>query len=282
MSSTKGIDVSSKIENTELDSFAGRLEVSTQVNVSIINNINSLTTAIQALGHHRSRFARWKLKHPESMEEFDTAAANIHQIEQFLAKLDGDHTGLLLEVKVLRNSLTDLKNKYSKLEDSLLRETAKREQLEQEFQELKSTSAADKLAAQHESDKQKSIIRAFDLIRMYRYYFAEKVVGGNWGGFCETYYQFEDDVYQGEKTQTEFDAYLKPFDDQLVSGLTFAQIMKLTDERYEIAHTDIRSAEKQKAFLKECSEVHFTDYQSNLIASKILPELGTVLLRRMK
>ena len=272
-------DVSSKSENNELDSFPRSLKVSTQVNVSI--NINSLTTAIQALGHHRSKFSHWKLKHPESMEEFDTAAVNIHQIEQFLTKLDGDHTGLLLEVKVLQNSLTDLKNKYSNLEDLLVRETAKREQLEQEFQELKTTSAADKLAAQHESDKQKSIIRAFDLIRMYRHYYAESIVGGNWGTFCEKFYEFEEDVFQKKRTQTEFDAYLKPFDDKLVSGLTFAQIMKLTDERHGIAHTDIRSAAKQQAFLKECSEVDFADYQSKLIASKILPQLRTVSLRRM-
>jgi chromosome segregation ATPase len=167
--------------------------------LAVLSKDNSLTTAIQALGHHRSKIVHWKLKHPESMEEFDTAALNIHQIEQFLTKLDGDHTGLLLEVKVLQNSLTDLKNKYSNLEDLLVRETAKREQLEQEFQELKTTSAADKLAAQHESDKQKSIIRAFDLIRMYRHYYAESVVGGNWGNFCEKFYEFEQDVFQKKK-----------------------------------------------------------------------------------
>jgi len=248
--------------------------------ISIIK-INSLKSAIQALEHHRSNFARWKLKHPESMVEFEMAALNIRQIEEYLTTIHEEHRGLLLEVKVLQNSLTLLKNKYSNLEDSLARETAMREQLEKEFQDLKATSAADKLAAQHESDKQKSIIRAFDLIKMYRYYFVESIVGGNWGNFCEMFYEFEDDVFQKKRTKEEFEAYLKPFDDQLVGGLTFAQIMELTDKRHGIAHTDIRSAVKQQAFLNECSKVDFTDPKSFLIASKILLHLRTVSLRRM-
>ena len=166
----------------------------------------------------------------------ETAASNIFKIEQFLTKLDGDHSGLLLEVEVLKNSLVDLKSKYSNLEDLLKRETAKREQLQIDFLELKTSAESDKKAAQHESEKQKSIIRAFDLIRMYRYYFADKIVGGNWGSFCEKYYQFEDDVYHNIKPQCDFDEFLKPFDKKLVNGLTISHIMEASDDRHAIAH----------------------------------------------
>ena len=260
-------DVSSLHEKTELDSVSGRMTVSTQVGIGI----NSLATAIQALRHHKSQFAAWKLKHPTSAEEFSTAADNILQIERFLTKLDADHTDLLGEVKSqlsLQDNLNDLKSKYSTLE---LRHST----LELEFREFKLTSAA-------ESEKQKSIIRAFDLIRMYRKYYAEDIVGGDWGSFCEEFYRREEDVYLGNITQSEFDAYLKPFDDRLEDGLTFAQIMKLTGDRHEIANTYIRSSSNQQAFLAECSKVEFNmEFQSDLIASKILPALKTVSLRRM-
>ena len=176
----------------------------------------------------------------------------------------------LLELKVLQSSVA---NKH----DVLMRETAK---IKKEIQEFQMTLAADKQAAHHESEKQQSIIRAFDLIRMYRFYYAVDIVGGNWEDFCEKYYEFEDEIFEGKRTQAEFDAYLKPFNDQLVSGLTFAQIIKITYERQNITH--INCAAKQQAFLKECSEVVFADFQSNLIAAKILPELQHVSLKRMK
>jgi len=265
---------------SELDSFRG-MELSARLNLGIGLPIETLANVTLALKHHRSQLCAWKSKHPESKDELETAELNIFTIEQFLTKLDGDHSELLLEVEVLKNSLVDLKSKYSNLEDLLKRETAKREQLQIDFLELKTSAEADKKAAQHESEKQKSIIRAFDLIRMYRYYFAEKIVGGDWGRFCEKYYEFEDDVYRNIKPQRDFDAFLAPFDAQLVNGLTISTIMKASDDRHAIAHANIRSAANQKAFLDECSTFDFVDCQSKLIASKILPVLEKISLKRM-
>jgi len=156
-----------------------------------------------------------------------------------------------------------------------------REKLEIDFLEFKNSAEADKNASRHESEKQKSIIRAFDLIRMYRYYVADKIVGGNWGRFCAAYTLFEDEVSDKIKSQSDFDTFLKPFDDQLVNGLTISLIMKVSNERHTIAHADIRSVRDQKAFLEECSTVDFVDSKSNLIASKILPELKKCSLKRI-
>jgi len=69
----------------------------------------------------------------------------------------------------------------------------------------------------------------FDLIKMYRYKFAEKIVGEDWTRFCEKYYQFEDDVYHNTTLQSDFDAFPKPSDEKLVEGLTISHLMKVSD-----------------------------------------------------
>jgi hypothetical protein len=177
-----------------------------------------------------------------------------------------------------KRSLADLKTKHFHLEEQLLREEVMIEQLEKRFDELKM-----KIDAEHlESKKRKSIIRAFDIIRMYRKYYVERIVGGDWGLFCETYYGMEEDVFHGRTTQLDFDEYLKTFDDQLVSGITMSMIMKISDDQHDIAHHDIRSAANQQAFLTECATLDFIDPTSNIIASKLLPELAKVRLSRMK
>lgn len=271
------MSIESKSKQSELSIVGTELD---NLPVVVGIKIDSLKTAVTALEHHRKKFAHWKLRHPQSAQEFQIAAENIRQIEQYLTHLDHDHSDLLIEVKVLRNSLAELKTKSSNLEDLLMRESAKRERLEQEFEEFKIASVTEKLAAERETERKESIIKAFDLIRMYRFYYAESIVG-DWKKFCEQFYKFEDEVFHGRKTQSEFDAFLKPFDDQLVSGLSFAQIMKMTDERHAIAHTDIRSAANQKAFLEECSVTNFADVQANSIACKVIPELQKISLRRM-
>jgi hypothetical protein len=187
------------------------------------------------------------------------------------------HSELLVEVNVLKTSLTDLKTKHFHLEDQLLREKAMIEQLEKRFEELKIKTDADHL----ESEKRKPLVHMFNLIRMYRKYYVEGIVG-DWGRFCETYYKKEEDVFHRRIIQSDFDAYLKTFHEQLVSGITMSMIMKISDDRHAIAHHDIRSAANQQAFLTECATIDFIDSTSKNIALKLLPELAKVSLSRMK
>jgi len=63
-----------------------------------------------------------------------------------------------------------------------------------EFNEFKVKAEQDKTTTKEKLEIQQSIIRAFDLIRMYRYYVVESIVGGDWGRFCEVYYRYEDNV----------------------------------------------------------------------------------------
>jgi len=269
-----------------------------RINLGIGIHIETLADLDQALEHHRSQLRAWKTKRPEA-DELEIAESNIINIEKLVSKFDADNSRLLLEVEELKNSLNDLKDllkketaQREKLEIDFLEfknsaeadknaSRHEREKLEIDFLEFKNSAEADKNASRHESEKQKSIIRAFDLIRMYRYYVADKIVGGNWGRFCAAYTLFEDEVSDKIKSQSDFDAFLKPFDDQLVNGLTISLIMKVSNERHTIAHADIRSVRDQKAFLEECSTVDFVDSKSNLIASKILPELKKCSLKRI-
>ena len=58
--------------------------------------------------------------------------------------------------------------------------------------------------------------------------------------------------------------------------------MEVIADRHEIAHTDIRSATKQRAVLDECSTFTFADTKSEFIALKILPHLKSITtLKRM-
>ena len=101
--------------------------------------------------------------------------------------------------------------------------------------------------------------------------------------FCEKYYSFRDDVEDKIRSQHDFDAYLKPFDNQLVGdGLTISLIMEVIKDRHDIAHSNIRSASEQKAFLEECSRIDFVDAKSKFIASKILPQFENISLKRIK
>jgi hypothetical protein len=235
-------------------------------NIGINHRLETLEDVVEALRHHRSRFNDWKVKHPESAADFDLAASNISAIENVLTKMMvGDHSKLLDEVKSLRKSLDEIQNK---LQD----EIRKRELLENKFYIM-----------EEEAEKQKSIMRAFDLIRMYRFYFlTETAVGMKWNLFCEAYYEWEDDVKEKQiRSQSEFDAFLKPLDDKLPSGLSIKQMMEITENRHDIAHHNINSASNQKAFLEECANAKFVG-DANFVASKILPELQTVKLTRMK
>jgi hypothetical protein len=247
--------------------------------------IDTLDKAIMAIAHHQSLVSAWKVKYPESMSEFALAVSNIDKILLFLRSFKIEHTQLLVEVNFLKSSLYDLKLKHLHLEYRLLRETVMREQLEKKIDDLKKASDADRQNAQLESDKQKSIIRAFDLIKMYQHYIVEPIVlntfRGPWGRFCEKYYEMEEDVFNGLLTQSDFDNFLRPYDDQLVGGMTILKIMKTSDDRHAIAHHDIRSSSKQKAFLNECASVAFVDPASSFIASSILPELAKVSLHRI-
>jgi archaellum component FlaC len=234
-------------------------------------NIDTLDKAIQALYFHKNQFSHWKSKHPESESDFTEAKSNIASIMSFLRRFKNEHSKLLDEVDLLRQGLDDLK-------DELLREKERRKQLESRFDKLKRKADADHL----ELEKQKSIIRAIDIIRMYRKYYVDAIVGEDWGRFCEDYYAREEDVFYGKQTQSDFDAYLKTFDDHLVDGVSMSMIMKMSDDRHAIAHHDIRSAHKQQEFLTECDAVDFIDSDSKIIASRVLPELKKVRLSRMK
>jgi hypothetical protein len=258
--------------------------LSTRVYGGIGIPADSLVNVIRVLEHLRSQLNAWKTKPPPDLNEFEISASYILKTERFLTEFESDYSGLVLEVKDLRYNLADLKIKYSNLEikcsnldDRLIKEIASREQLEDRL--MKEISSREQL--QYESEKQKSIIRVFDLISMYRFYVLEKIVGGNWGRFCEEYNAFQDDVDDKIRSQHDFDAFLKPFDDQLADGLTISLIMDTIEERHEIAHSDIRSAKKQKAFLEECLRIDFVDTKSKFIASKILPQFENIALKRI-
>ena len=104
----------------------------------------------------------------------------------------------------------------------------------------------------------------------YRFFVLKNVVGGNWGRFCEEYYAVLADVDDKIKSPEDLNAFLKPYDDQLVENdLTILQRMEVIADRR-------RSATKQRAFLDECSTFTFADTKSEFIASKILPHLKSI------
>ena len=241
--------------------------------------IDSLENVIRALEHHRSQISAWNTKPPVDLNEFENAASDILTIEQFLTKFNSKYSGLVLEVRDLKNSLADLNTKYSNLEDQLKTEIAKTDYLK----DLLTTEIAKTDKMKLESDTQKSIIRVFDLISMYRFYVLEKIVGGNWKRFCEEYNAFKDDVEDKIRSQHDFDAFLKPFDNQLGGdGLKISLIMEVIKVRHDIAHNNVRSASEQKAFLEECSRIDFVDTKSKFIASKILPQFENIALKRIR
>ena len=274
--------------------------LSIRVYGGIVIPMDSLANIIRALEHHRSQLSAWETKPPPDLNDFEIAASNIFKIERFLTKFDSDYFGLVLEeysnsddllkkeIAGRENSEDLFKKEIVSLDDLHKKLIASREN---EFEKLKSIihemqHEFEKLKLiihemQHESEKQKSIIRMFDLISIYRFYVVEKIVGGNWARFCREYNAFEDDVYDKIRSQHDFDAFLKPFDDQLGDGLTISLIMDAMEDRHKIAHSSIRSASNQRAFLEECLRIDFVDTKSKFIASKILPQLKNISLKRI-
>jgi predicted RNase H-like nuclease (RuvC/YqgF family) len=261
--------------------------------VRVGHNLDSLTDAINALQHHQTLFGKWKKKHPESSSDFDIAAQNIQNIEHFLITFrDTEYKNLLSEVKTLQETLEGLKIKYAGLEKRLEDEVGARLKLQADLEKRLEDEVGARLKLQADFDeykleteqaqhKQQQLICAFDLVKMYRVYYLENIVG-NWGNFCETYQTYADEVEDGERTQDEFDAYCKSIDDRLGNGLRIATIMTLRDDRNKIAHTDIRSAKKQEEFVKNCVALQFIDPVVGEVTSKILLDLQKVQkFRRM-
>eukprot|EP01035_Chromulina_nebulosa_P029522 gene29522-39127_t len=173
-----------------------RGDLATRVNVEI--GIGTPREIWAALEYHRSQLCVWQTK-PPSVNELKKAGSNILRIEQFLTEFNSNYSALVAEV-------TDLKLKYSYLEEALKKETASRENFEDRLEHLQHNFDEMKL----QSERQTSVIRVFDLIRMYRFYVLQNVVGGDWGKFCEEYFAVTADVEDKIKSQEDLNAFLKP------------------------------------------------------------------------
>jgi hypothetical protein len=218
-------------------------------------------------------------------------------LEQFR---DNESASLLVQVEGLRSRIQGYEEKVNSLERKLDAETNARLTLELHFKELelnfesffeeaaraqelarlallalelkfesfklstKEAARAQELAAA----KKESLMITFDLVRMFRFYYLPK--SWKWRDLAKQCAQFETDITDGVKTNQDFTAFLKPFQDKVHATVSLRDIMKQTNNRYAVAHNQITNVESQEDFLDICAKFQFQDAEVQTLANSLM------------
>jgi hypothetical protein len=182
-------------------------------------------------------------------------------------------------VEKLRSRIQGYAVKVHSLEWKLAAETNARFTLELNFQEaaraqelarltlelnFQEAARAQELAAA----KKESLMMTFDLVRMFRFYYLPK--SWKWRDLAKQCAQFETDITDGVKTNQDFTAFLKPFQDKVHATVSLRDIMKQTNNRYAVAHNQITNVESQEDFLDICAKFQFQDAEVQTLANSLM------------
>ena len=123
-----------------------------------------------------------------------------------------------------------------------------------------------------------------DLIRMYRFYFADSIIINKfryekWGSFVEEIEDMKDKLESGEISESVFNNFVVPINKEL--QIDIISLLKFNEDRNSKCHSDIRSSTGQLAFINFVKTTNFYD-DFKPIVKKMLEKLEGVKLKRMK
>ena len=258
--------------------------------------ITSISTLIECFHLHREKVRGWTTRYPQD-DEISSGLTNCSAMISFLEQFrDNESASLLVQVEGLRSRIQGYEEKVNSLERKLDAETNARMTLESNFesffeeaaraQELarlallalelkfesfklstKEAARAQELAAA----KKESLMITFDLVRMFRFYYLPK--SWKWRDLAKQCAQFETDITDGVKTDQDFTAFLKPFQDKVHATVSLRDIMKQTNNRYAVAHNQITNVESQEDFLDICAKFQFQDAEVQTLANSLMTML---------
>jgi len=140
--------------------------------------------------------------------------------------------------------------------------------LELKFESFKLSTKEAARAQELAAAKKESLMMTFDLVRMFRFYYLPK--SWKWRDLAKQCAQFETDITDGVKTDQDFTAFLKPFQDKVHTTVSLRDIMKQTNNRYAVAHNQITNVESQEDFLDICAKFQFQDAEVQTLANSLM------------
>jgi len=271
-----------------------------RVQFGIEMEITSISTLIECFHLHREKVRGWTTRYPQD-DEISSGLTNCSAMISFLEQFrDNESASLLVQVEGLRSRIQGYEEKVNSLERKLDAETNARLTLELHFKELelnfesffeeaaraqelarlallalelkfesfklstKEAARAQELAAA----KKESLMMTFDLVRMFRFYYLPK--SWKWRDLAKQCAQFETDITDGVKTDQDFTAFLKPYQDKVHTTVSLRDIMKQTNNRYAVAHNQITNVESQEDFLDICAKFQFQDAEVQTLANSLM------------
>ena len=234
--------------------------------------ITSISTLIECFHLHREKVRGWTTRYPQD-DEISSGLTNCSAMISFLEQFrDNESASLLVQVEGLRSRIQGYEEKVNSLERKLDAETNARLTLELHFKELElnfesffeEAARAQELAAA----KKESLMMTFDLVRMFRFYYLPK--SWKWRDLAKQCAQFETDITDGVKTDQDFTAFLKPFQDKVHATVSLRDIMKQTNNRHAVAHNQITNVESQEDFLDICAKFQFQDAEVQTLANSLM------------
>ena len=248
--------------------------------------ITSISTLIQCFHLHREKVRGWTTRYPQD-DEISSGLTNCSAMISFLEQFrDNEYASLLVQVEELRSRIKGFQEKVNSLEWKLAAETNARLTLELNFKEaaraqelarltLELNFESYKLSAEEAARaqelaaaKKESLMMTFDLVRMFRFYYLPK--SWKWRDLAKQCAQFETDITDGVKTDQDFTAFLKPYQDKVHATVSLRDIMKQTNNRHAVAHNQITNVESQEDFLDICAKFQFQDAEVQTLANSLM------------
>ena len=230
--------------------------------------ITSISTLIECFHLHREKVRGWTNRCPQA-DEISSGLTNCSAMISFLEQFrDNEYASLLVQVEGLRSQIKDYAVKVHSLERKLSAETNARLTLELNFESFKLSAEEASRAQELAAAKKESLMMTFDLVRMFRFYYLPK--SWKWRDLAKQCAQFETDITDGVKTDQDFTAFLKPYQDKVHTTVSLRDIMKQTNNRYAVAHNQITNVESQEDFLDICAKFQFQDAEVQTLANSLM------------
>ena len=184
------------------------------------------------------------------------------------------------EIDILKLEVNNLNHEVNslKLENINLNHEVNRLKLENNDFKQKISSIEDKM------NYDDQLLYLHDLIRMYRFYFADSIIINKfryekWGSFVEEIEDMKDKLESGEISESVFNNFVVPINKEL--QIDIISLLKFYEDRNSKCRSDIRSSTGQLAFINFVKTTNFYD-DFEPIVKKMLEKLEGVKLKRMK
>lgn len=227
--------------------------------------------------------AGWNLKTP-TPHEITTVQTELESCAEKVSALVEEKKSLQKQIQDLRYKLECEVRKTGKLEKQMSQLREKQMENERTINEMKSELNDLK----EEALENKMLFKLYDLCFMFNHYRTLPIVKNlgkvnpNYSSLdsdnklSSAFSELESNFEDGLISEEDFKNFLLPINTAL-GGIDFSEIIHISNERHGIAHSDTRSANKQKQFLRECKTYNFLRYQT--LANAMISQLDLVALK---